>query len=62
MKTCSSKVDGPKNRNRENHRKRGEMERDEDITLIGMQMHMEKCQESQANKCSGWNLVFVAGE
>lgn len=36
------------------------MERDEDITLIGMQMHMERCQQSQANKCSGWNLVFVA--
>ena len=42
--------------------KRGEMEKDEDVTFGGMQTHMERCQKSQANKSSGWNSVYVAEE
>ena len=38
------------------------MEKDEDVTFGGMQTHIERCQKSQANKSSGWNLVYVAEE
>lgn len=38
------------------------MERDEDVTLTGMQTHVERCQKSLVNKGSGWNLVYVAEE
>lgn len=41
---------------------KGEMERDEDVTLTGMQTHLERGQPRQANKCSGWNLVYVTEE
>ena len=62
--TCSCREGWLKNRNRKNHRKwkRREMEKDEDVTFGGMQTHMERCQKSQANKSSGWNLVYVAEE
>ena len=33
-----------------------------DVTFGGMQTHIERCQKSQANKSSGWNLVYVAEE
>lgn len=55
---------GPRTETEKNHRKwkRGEMEGDEDVTLTGMQPHVERCQTSQASKCSGWNFVYVAEE
>lgn len=38
------------------------MEGDEDVTLTGMQTHVERRQKSQASRFSGWNLVYVVEE